>query len=132
MNASDGSSQTQKNTPKTFFPEIVRAKNRDVWPLTFQERQVVAESYLRPDSAAFNVGISWRLRGALDAPKLEKSISAFVGRHRVIRSRYTFEKEEIIRKLSDDVSVALTKKSTSPSLTASLKKNCRHTWRRPL
>ncbi|MDR0441445.1 MAG: condensation domain-containing protein, partial [Candidatus Accumulibacter sp.] len=101
----------KSNRVQKFFPEIERAKDRDVWPVTFQEHQMAAEQRLRPDSRAYNVSFALQLSGALDEPRLERALFAFVRRRRVMRSRYAVENGETVRRLSDDSEVVLKRKS---------------------
>ena len=58
--------------------DSIPKNDMDTWPMTFQERQMAAEQYLRPDSAAYHVNFALRLSGALDEARLEKSLRSFV------------------------------------------------------
>jgi amino acid adenylation domain-containing protein len=86
-------------------------ENFEVWPLTFSERQVAAEQHLRPDSTAYNVNFQLRLSGVLDEARLERSLNAFVERHRIMRSYYPIENGEVVHRVSDSLFAPLEKKS---------------------
>ncbi|MDR1944039.1 MAG: amino acid adenylation domain-containing protein [Synergistaceae bacterium] len=90
------------------------AREREVWPLTFQERQMAAEQYLRPDSAAYHINFALRLSGVLDGVKLERSLGAFVERHRIMRSFYPVENGDIVHRVSGSLTVRLEKKICRP------------------
>jgi amino acid adenylation domain-containing protein len=69
-------------------PRIEPADRSAALPLSFTQQRVWFLQQLESDSAAYNVPMAWTLRGALDVGALERSLSAIVARHEVLRTTY--------------------------------------------
>ncbi len=92
--------------------DISLAGPREEWPLTFAERQMATEQFLKPDSVEYNLNLANALSGPLDVPRLERALRALVSKHRVLRSRYLVRPEGFVRILAD-TEVKLTRVTAS-------------------
>lgn len=64
------------------------ARETDLVPLSAAQRSLWLHQQLSPTSTAYNVPIAWRIRGPLDAGRLEKAIGTVVARHEPLRSLF--------------------------------------------
>ena len=68
---------------------IQKATKRDVWPLTFTERQMATEQGMHPDSIAYNINCqAIRFDENFDLERFEKALNLMVERHAILRSYY--------------------------------------------
>ncbi|WP_189532187.1 condensation domain-containing protein, partial [Streptomyces roseolilacinus] len=70
-------------------PAIPPADRNGTLRLSFGQQQMWFLNRLDPDSAEYLVPLAFRIRGALDAPALERAWDALLARHEVLRTRYT-------------------------------------------
>ncbi|MFB8009446.1 amino acid adenylation domain-containing protein, partial [Nocardia sp. NPDC056000] len=70
----------------TGWPALTPTVRRDPVPLSFGQNRLWVLNRLETDSAAYNLPIVLRLRGALDAESLERALLDLVGRHESLRS----------------------------------------------
>ncbi|MBT0770089.1 amino acid adenylation domain-containing protein [Kineosporia sp. J2-2] len=71
--------------------EIVRADRERPLVLSAGQQQMWFLSRLEPESWEYVVPLAVRLAGPLDAPRLRRALSAIVGRHEVLRTRYLLD-----------------------------------------
>lgn len=90
------------STNKTDTLKLQKATEREAWPLTFAERQMVTEQGMHPDSIAYNINCqAIRFSGNFDFRRFEKALNAMIERHAILRSYYPMvngEYEHRIRK----------------------------------
>jgi len=77
------------------------------YPLTFPERQMLAEYELDPESTAYNINIALEIDGSLDVPRLESALASLVARHAALRSYYVENAGTFEHKIADQVPVNL-------------------------
>lgn len=89
-------------TNKTDTLKLKKAMSREVWPLTFTERQLAIEQGMHPESVAYNINCqTFRFNGKFDLKRFEKALNAMIERHAILRSYYPMvngEYEHRIRK----------------------------------
>src|SRR5688572_5237477 len=67
-------------------PSIARQADADRQVLSFAQERLWLLNQLDPDSVAYNMTFSTRLRGTLDIEALEGSLGAIVARHEALRT----------------------------------------------
>jgi amino acid adenylation domain-containing protein len=63
-------------------------------PLSFSQRRLWFLDRLEPGSKAYNIPLSWRISGALDAGALKRSLDEVRARHAILRTAYRLEGPE--------------------------------------
>ena len=91
------------HTISSFGP----AKHKDSWPLTYTERQMLAEQQLSPDSNAYNAKFTFKLVGKLDVKRLQQALKTWVSRYRIFNSYYPYENGKFVHKLAKDFPVEI-------------------------
>ncbi|MFL5705396.1 MAG: amino acid adenylation domain-containing protein, partial [Ktedonobacteraceae bacterium] len=76
-------------------------------PLSFAQQRLWFFDQFEPNSAAYNMPAAVRLRGALDVPVLERSLSEIVRRHESLRTTISSEKGHPVQIISPPVSFSL-------------------------
>jgi amino acid adenylation domain-containing protein len=69
-------------------PPLVPASREGAPPLSFAQARLWFIDQLRPGSAAYNVPLALRLRGALDVAVLERALTEIVRRHEALRTTF--------------------------------------------
>lgn len=82
---------------------------RETWPLTYTERQMVAEQQMAPDSNAYNAKFTFRLKGKLDERRLEEALKIWISRYRIFRSYYPAVNGKFVHKLAKSFPVEINK-----------------------
>jgi len=77
-----------------------RSGIHDYWPLTYTERQMVAEQQVAPDSNAYNAKFTFKLEGKLDAARLEEALQTWISRYRIFRSYYPAVNGKFVHRLA--------------------------------
>lgn len=85
------------------------ASSRAEWPLTYTERQMVAEQQVAPDSNAYNAKFTFKIEGALNAARLQEALKIWVSRYRLFRSYYPVVNGKFAHRLAKEVPVHLTR-----------------------
>lgn len=67
------------------------ARSNEPLVASFAQQRMWFLNQLEPDSAVYNTPATWRLRGPLDVPALERAINEVVRRHDVMRTTYSAE-----------------------------------------
>lgn len=75
--------------------------------LSFAQQRLWFLSQLDEASAAYNVPMAVRLRGALDRPALLRSLEAIVQRHQVLRMRFGIDEGVPFQFVADDQDFAV-------------------------
>src|SRR5581483_3658828 len=82
---------TQRPTVPTLEPELTSLPRDGVtsFPLSFGQQRLWVLDRLQPNTAAYNIPVVFRVRGALNVQALEKALNAVVERHEVLRTHFT-------------------------------------------
>ena len=72
------------------------------FPATPPQRRFWFIDELNPGDPAYNMHFAVELEGELDADRLQDALNAVVERHEVLRSRFTFEGDELYQEVSED------------------------------
>ena len=67
---------------------ITRAERTDGMPLSFSQERMWFLHQLAPESAAYNMGVAFRLEGSLDRAAAERSLREIVRRHENLRTTF--------------------------------------------
>ncbi|HEU0054994.1 MAG TPA: condensation domain-containing protein, partial [Longimicrobium sp.] len=78
-------------------PAAIPARGEEPAPLSFSQRRLWFLDRMAPGNAFYNLPSAMRLRGALDVPALERSLSEIVARHAVLRSVFREEEGEPVQ-----------------------------------
>jgi len=73
---------------------IGRVSREGALPLSFAQQRLWFLDQLEPGSAAYNMPAAVRLRGELDVPALERTLSEVVRRHEVLRTTFAADGEQ--------------------------------------
>ena len=74
---------------KTDILKIQKAAEREVWPLTFTERQMATEQGMHPDSIAYNINCQTiRFGEDFDFERFKDAFRMLIERHAILRSYY--------------------------------------------
>ena len=77
-----------------------RSGIHEAWPLTYTERQMVAEQQVSPDSNAYNAKFTFKLEGILDVGRLLEALKTWISRYRIFRSYYPVVDGKFVHRLS--------------------------------
>jgi non-ribosomal peptide synthetase component F/acyl carrier protein len=76
----------KQGAPKAFvFTQAASVSRPSVFPLSYQQEQLWFLDQFTPGNAFYNVPITWRLKGDLNIPSLERSLQEVVRRHEILR-----------------------------------------------
>ncbi|HEY2495744.1 MAG TPA: amino acid adenylation domain-containing protein [Candidatus Angelobacter sp.] len=70
------------------------ASRLSVFPLSYQQEQLWFLDRFNPGNAFYNVPMTWKLKGDLDVPRLERSFQELVRRHEVLRTCFVTDEHE--------------------------------------
>ena len=70
------------------LPELRRAEERGLSPLSFAQQRLWFLDQLEPGNAFYNLPLAVRLTGALNVTALEQTLTEIVRRHEVLRTRF--------------------------------------------
>jgi amino acid adenylation domain-containing protein len=76
---------------------VGRAPRDERLPLSFAQQRLWFLDQLDPGSAAYNIPAVLRLRGALDAPALERTLTEIVRRHETLRTNFSLAGDEPVQ-----------------------------------
>jgi amino acid adenylation domain-containing protein len=80
---------------KRAIPKLaVSGPRPSLFPLSYQQEQLWVLDRFNPGNAFYNIPITWRLKGDLNVPRLEKSLQEVVRRHEILRTCIVMEHEE--------------------------------------
>ncbi|HEY0172360.1 MAG TPA: amino acid adenylation domain-containing protein [Pyrinomonadaceae bacterium] len=69
-------------------PHPEREAGRERWPLSFAQQRLWVLNQLEPAQPAYNVPAAARMRGELNLPALERTLTEVVRRHEVLRTTF--------------------------------------------
>ncbi|WP_411851401.1 MupA/Atu3671 family FMN-dependent luciferase-like monooxygenase [Stenotrophomonas sp. LGBM10] len=67
---------------------LVQVQRGDVLPLSHAQERLLFMRTLGGNEAAYNIPVAFRVRGPLDADRLQRAVDALVRRHEVLQTRY--------------------------------------------
>ena len=73
---------------------VVSGPRPSLFPLSYQQEQLWVLDRFNPGNAFYNIPMTWRLKGDLNVPLLEKSLQEVVRRHEILRTCFVMEHEE--------------------------------------
>src|SRR5947208_1969027 len=81
----------QEQQPSSAEASGARAS---LFPLSYQQEQLWFLDRFHPGTAFYNVPMTWRLKGGLDAAMLERSLQEVVRRHEILRTCFVMDEDE--------------------------------------
>ncbi len=87
---------------------IVPAEQTGPQPLSYTQQRVWFLQQLYPDNRAYNMSEAWRLRGPLDAARLQAALQNVIDRHGSLRTAFTAPDSEPLQQVVDGVEPVLT------------------------
>jgi amino acid adenylation domain-containing protein len=88
------SGRTQGSDKPAMPKPAVSGPRPSLFPLSYQQEQLWVLDRFNPGNAFYNIPITWRLKGDLNVPRLEKSLQEVVRRHEILRTCIVMEHEE--------------------------------------
>jgi amino acid adenylation domain-containing protein len=88
------SGRTQGSDKPAMPKPAVSGPRPSLFPLSYQQEQLWVLDRFNPGNAFYNIPITWRLKGDLNVPRLEKSLQEVVRRHEILRTCIVVENEE--------------------------------------
>jgi amino acid adenylation domain-containing protein len=73
---------------------VLSGPKPSLFPLSYQQEQLWVLDRFNPGNAFYNIPMTWRLKGDLNVPRLEKSLQEVVRRHEILRTCFVMEHEE--------------------------------------
>ncbi|HEX7241659.1 MAG TPA: amino acid adenylation domain-containing protein, partial [Longimicrobiaceae bacterium] len=96
-----------REVPGTQAPPLVPVSRDRPLPLSFAQQRLWFIDRLQPGSPAYNMPYPLRLRGVLDVPALERSLTEIVRRHESLRTRFGTVGEEPVQVIDPAGPVAI-------------------------
>jgi amino acid adenylation domain-containing protein len=88
------SGRTQGSDKAAISKPAVSGPRPSLFPLSYQQEQLWVLDRFNPGNAFYNIPMTWRLKGDLNVPRLEKSLREVVRRHEILRTCFVMEHEE--------------------------------------
>ncbi len=80
---------TERRTPEqTHIPRSASMPSGERFPLSFSQERMWFIHQLEPESAAYNISVSLRLRGSFGPEKLHKAFRRLLERHEILRTTF--------------------------------------------
>src|SRR5689334_21432520 len=78
------------NRKRALLAELLRTEGEQaqILPVSLSQQRLWLLAQIEPGSAAYNIWVGLRLRGALNRDPLEKSLHAIVDRHESLRTTF--------------------------------------------
>jgi len=86
---------------------VVSGPRPSLFPLSYQQEQLWVLDRFNPGNAFYNIPMTWRLKGDLNVPRLEKSLQEVVRRHEILRTCFVMEDEQPRQKVVEACDVPL-------------------------
>lgn len=77
-------------------------------PAAYVQRRLWFLAQLEPNSPAYNILITLRLKGSVDHAALERALNKIVQRHEVLRTTFALRNDEVMQVISPNLHVPLT------------------------
>lgn len=90
----------QLRKPSELSQSIPRAAEADAYPLSLSQERLWFLQQLEPESPAYNLVLAVRIRGALNADRLESSLARVVERHTVLRTTFHESNGQALQRIS--------------------------------
>ncbi len=89
------------------LPPIVRVPRGSFFPLSFSQERMWFLNQLDPGTSAYNLPQALRLRGALDAEVLGRSLAELVRRHETLRTTFSLVEGQPVQVIQPPAPIAL-------------------------
>lgn len=96
-----------KGASVSILPPLEKGQRDGPLPLSFSQARMWLINQLHPDGAAYNTALTLRLRGPLNQPALEQSLTALVHQHETLRTTIGLVNEQPALIISDDIAYTL-------------------------
>nr|WP_257033211.1 condensation domain-containing protein [Streptomyces sp. 1331.2] len=106
-------------------PGAARRRPRGPDPLSFAQQRLLFLDLMHPGDTEFLLPLTLRLRGALDAQVLRRSLDALSARHDILRTRYPAERGEPVPLVDPPGTVPLAREDLSQLDTAERRRRLR-------
>ncbi|MCI0362342.1 MAG: amino acid adenylation domain-containing protein [Phycisphaerales bacterium] len=89
------------------IPRLPRSGQTQAFPASFAQQRLWLLDQWQPNSPVYNVGMAYRLEGALDIVLLERCAQEIVARHESLRTSFSIEDEEPVQVIHPSVKLSL-------------------------
>ncbi|MDH3440957.1 MAG: amino acid adenylation domain-containing protein, partial [Gammaproteobacteria bacterium] len=96
--------QSDRTNPVTPIPYVDPA---DKVRLSYTQERIWYLQQLDPESSAYNIPFSWRVRGPLDISCLETAVSNIAARHDVLRTRFVLADDIPVQIVASDIDIEI-------------------------
>jgi thioesterase domain-containing protein len=97
----------EKGVDVSQLPIVPQERKGQPWPLSYAQERLWMLDRLQPDSAAYNLAVGFRLRGALDVATLEQSLNEIVRRHEMLRTTFQIVDEQPVQTIMPEATLRL-------------------------
>ncbi|MBA3826127.1 MAG: AMP-binding protein, partial [Ktedonobacterales bacterium] len=84
-----------------------KGQTYNTFPLSFAQQRLWLVDQLQPGNTSYSLLLAFRLRGALDVPALERSVSTIIERHEVLRTVYPTVRGQPVQAVTPALAVTL-------------------------
>ncbi len=99
--------QARQAGPSLSLPALQPSPRASVLPLSFAQERLWFLEQLGSSAATYHVPTAFRLRGALDAQALERSLQEIVRRHEALRTTFQTREGRPVQVIASELAVAL-------------------------
>ncbi|HSF40167.1 MAG TPA: amino acid adenylation domain-containing protein [Thermoanaerobaculia bacterium] len=96
------------------LPPLARQEGAAGRPLSFSQQRLWFLEQLAPGRSAYHIPAAWRIRGPLDAARLERALTSVVARHEALRTRFAAPDGRAVQIAGPAEPVALPRLDLSP------------------
>lgn len=89
------------------IPRVPRSGQTQAFPASFAQQRLWFLDQWQPNSPVYNVGMAYRLEGALDIVLLERCAQEIVARHESLHTSFSIEDEEPVQVIHPSVKLSL-------------------------
>lgn len=100
--------------PRAEAPAVEGPRTVTEYPITTSQAGIYYLQRLDPRSTAYNIPLSFAVRGPLDEARLRKAVDELVRRHDAFRTRFTIRDREVIGLVEPTVEVPITRQEILP------------------
>lgn len=86
-----------------------------VAPSSFAQRRLWMLDRVHGQRASYNVPCLYRVNGALDTARLQRSLDAIVRRHEILRTAFRFDGDDVVQVILPDLIVPITRHVAGPN-----------------
>ena len=93
---------------------LTAVAQRDTYPVSAEQKVMYTLSLAEGVGTSYNVAIANRIRGPLDAKRLEQSINKVIARHEALRTRFLIEEEDVVQQIAPSLEIMLAYAEAEP------------------